>query len=342
MEERFQRETQRLIRSWTHRDRETLRDYLVQDVEDPRINVQSILTRHFLLDELFGGRLGALRDQELRFGLGMNWLLGLARAAADAAALAALWAAAADALLAETGAEAEMHVPAYVAETFAALPAEADGVRIDEYLLGAIAALAAEPTETDLPEPVLATFQRLWAGRLADEKAPRLSVLEPACGSANDYRFLDRFGIGRLLDYRGFDLCAKNVRNASRMFPHVRFEAGNVLEIDSPDDAFDCAFVHDLFEHLSVEAMERGIAELCRVVRGRLCVAFFHMHAGERHAVQPVGQYHWNHLSAPATEAVFRRHARGVEVVHVDAFLRSRFACGDTHNKGAYTFLVTI
>ena len=49
LEDCFKLETERLKKSWMRYDRATLRDYLVQDVEDPRINVQSILTRHFLI-----------------------------------------------------------------------------------------------------------------------------------------------------------------------------------------------------------------------------------------------------------------------------------------------------
>lgn len=340
MEERFRRETQGLARSWTRHDRRTLRDYLVQGVQDPRINVQSILTRHFLLGRLFPGRFGRLMEHELRFALAMNWLLGLGRRAQDAGAVVALMDAAMGALLGEDGAEPA--VPSYVAETFAALPATAEGMEVPEYLLGAIAARAAEPAEAHIHESVLATFERLWRGLLARQAPRPISVVEPACGSAGDYRFLDRFGIARFLDYRGFDLCPKNIDNASLMFPDVRFEVGNVLEIAAPDDAFECAFVHDLFEHLSVEAMARAVAEVCRVTRRGLCVGFFHMHAGGRHVVQPVDRYHWNRLSMPATRATFLQHARAVQVVHIDSFLRRRFACGDTHNKGAYTFVVTI
>lgn len=165
--------------------------------------------------------------------------------------------------------------------------------------------------------------------------------MEPACGSANDYRFLDRFGVARHLDYVGFDLCEKNVRNARAMFPGVRFEVGNVLAIDAPDGAFDYGFVHDLFEHLSVEAMEAAVGEVCRVARRAIAVGFFNMHAAERHVVRRVGDYHVNGLSLPRTVSLFRRHASAVEVIHVDALLRSRFACPDTHNRDAYTLIVT-
>ncbi len=54
VEERFKLETERLAKSWMRYDRATLRGYLVEDVEDPRVNIQSILTRHFLIERLFG------------------------------------------------------------------------------------------------------------------------------------------------------------------------------------------------------------------------------------------------------------------------------------------------
>jgi len=51
-----------------------LEDYLVASVEDPRLNLQSILTRHFLVTALTGDRFVALMEQEYRFAAAMNWL----------------------------------------------------------------------------------------------------------------------------------------------------------------------------------------------------------------------------------------------------------------------------
>jgi len=90
-----------------------------------------------------------------------------------------------------------------------------------------------ETSGVPIPEYLLSTFEAIWRELLAGEQPRRICVLEPACGSANDYRFLDTFGIARLLDYVGFDLCEKNIVNASGMFPGVRFKVGNVLEIDA-------------------------------------------------------------------------------------------------------------
>jgi ubiquinone/menaquinone biosynthesis C-methylase UbiE len=140
----------------------------------------------------------------------------------------------------------------------------------------------------------------------------------------------------------GFDLCEKNIRNARQMFPDARFKVGNALEIEAKDGAFDFCFVHDLFEHLSVEAMEAAIAEICRVTQKDICAGFFNMHDGERHIIRAVDDYHWNKLSATETKAIFERYASTVQVIHVDTFLRSKFRCDDTHNKGAYTLIVSI
>jgi len=154
-------------------------------------------------------------------------------------------------------------------------------------------------------------------------------------------RFIEAFGIARLIDYTGFDLCEKNIRNAKQMFPDVCFKVGNALEIEAEDGAFDYCFVHDLFEHLSIEAMETAIAEICRVTRRSICAGFFNMHDGGRHIVKKVDQYYWNKLSMTETKAIFERYASAVQVIHIDTFLRSSFRCGDTHNKEAYTLIVS-
>jgi SAM-dependent methyltransferase len=338
MEEHLERETQGLVRSWMRYDREELRDYLVEDVEDPRVNVQSILTRHFLIADLFPDRFAALREHELRFALVMNWLLAAMKEPDGVEATDA----ALNALLSEADDGEGATIPGYVRDTFAMLPyvgqREADGANVPNYLVDAIVARPAEPGAPGIEDRVLATFQHLWRGLLEREAHPRVSVLEMGCGSANDYRFLDAFGVARFLDYRGIDLCEKNTQNAREMFPGVAFETGNAFEVDAADGAFDCSFVHDLFEHLSVEAMERAIAGLCRVTRRRMCVGFFNMSDRDEHVVRPVDDYHWNELSTARTKALFEGHAWTVEVIHVDSLLRSRFG-GEAHNKGACTFV---
>ncbi len=100
--------------------------------------------------------------------------------------------------------------------------------------------------------------------------------------------------------------------------------------------------MHDLFEHLSIEATEAAISELCRVTRRDICAGFFNMHADREHIVNAVDDYHWNTLSVARTKAVFERCASRIQFVHIDEFLTSKFGCADTHNKGAYTFVVSL
>src|SRR5262247_3737931 len=79
MDESLKAESERLVLSWMQHESEWLRDYLVQAVEDPRINLQSIFSRHFLLRVLFKERFLELMEQEYRFSACMNWLRKLVR-----------------------------------------------------------------------------------------------------------------------------------------------------------------------------------------------------------------------------------------------------------------------
>ena len=80
----LQEESDKLARSWMQHDAGMLRDYLVAGVEDPRLNVQSVLSRHFLAHALTGERFSALMEQEIRFAAAMNWLTALAGRLRDA------------------------------------------------------------------------------------------------------------------------------------------------------------------------------------------------------------------------------------------------------------------
>jgi SAM-dependent methyltransferase len=329
MEERLERETEGLKRSWGKFHREALRAYLVQGVEDPRINVQSVLTRHFLVRALFGEQFDELAEHELRFSLVMNWLLDLLKRDLRIWQLQGVL----DALISGEDQAEGTTIPEYVSKTFATLA-------MPNYMCALFNWAPSETEDGSIPDYLMVTFQTIWREVLDGEQPERISVVEPACGSANDYRFIEGYGIGGLIDYLGFDLCEKNIRNAKALFPEACFKVGNVFEIEATDKAFDFCFVHDLFEHLSLYAMETAISEVCRVTRKGICVGFFNMHEGSEHIVTPVEDYHWNKLSAPRTKEMFEQYVSSVEVVGIDEFLKSRFRCGDTHNKGAYTFVV--
>jgi hypothetical protein len=49
-------------------------------------------------------------------------------------------------------------------------------------------------------------YAAAWTEALRGRPRRCLSVIEAACGSANDYRYFDRYGLAPLLSYTGFDL----------------------------------------------------------------------------------------------------------------------------------------
>ena len=335
MDDSLRLETEKLARSWRQYDAPFLRDYLVADVEDPRINAQSILSRHFLIATLFGEKFRELGLQELRFAGAMNWLANLAKNSGGAeesrAVLHAL----------EHGADnAEgLQIPHFISETFRSLPICLGEITIPNYIRDFLVSAGGAPTQPGPQAPGFNTFASLWHSALSREQPPPVSVLEPACGSANDYRFLEAYGLARLIDYSGFDLCEKNVANARAMFPDTRFRVGNVFEIAAPDQSFDLCFAHDLLEHLSPAGLECAVRELCRVTRHGICVGFFQMDEMPEHIVRPVGAYHVNTLSLVKTEALFTQHGFAVQPLHIGSYLRGRVGCNETHNTNAYTFL---
>ena len=336
MQESLRAESAKLERAWMRHDAAMLRDYLVAEVEDPRLNVPSILTRHFLTEALFGGRFARRQAEELRFAVVMNWLRRLVADAGGPEDFAAV----AHALPRQADNAEGIEIPPYVLEVFAALPALSAALEIPDYISPVLAAGQRGLTGPACYEGSMDVFASGWQRALAGAAPPRLAVLEMACGSANDYRFLEAFGLARLLDYTGLDLCPKNIENARALFPTARFGVGNVFEIDAPDQQFDYFFLHDLLEHLSPAGEAAAIAELCRVTRRGGCLGFFNMHEEPEPVIRPGEDYHWNTLSMARTRARFQRQGAEVQVVHIASFLRWQLECDQTHNPRAYTFMV--
>jgi SAM-dependent methyltransferase len=354
-------ETEKLARSWAQHERAWLRDYLVAGVEDPRFNLQSILSRHFLIRALVNDQFESLMRHEYCFAAVMDWLLRVANPPDDPETKAAILHA-----LRKGSDNAEgLEIPRFVLQTFAALPANANGCAVANYL-EAFLGPPAPPSQSSKVDSPLNTFSSIWtlaldpafrscerrrlAGGIHSAEGaqpvgetpalPATTLLEPACGSANDYRFLESYGLARFVEYTGFDLCLKNIENAHARFPGVRFEPGNVFEISSPAKAFDLCIIHDLFEHLSVSGLEQAVEEVCRVTRGGICVGFFQMDEIPDHIVRPLDDYHWNLLSMARMKELFASHGFGAQATHIGAFLFQHTGCQQTHNPNAYTFFV--
>ena len=164
-------------------------------------------------------------------------------------------------------------------------------------------------------------------------------MLELACGSANDYRAMADYGLARFLDYTGIDLNAKNIDNARRRFPDVDFRVGSILELPLPDRSVDYVVAFDIFEHLSLSAMQVALDEAVRVARRGLYVAFFRMADVPEHVEEPRGRYHYNLLSASRIRDYLQPHYPSVEVTHISGLLQTRFGYKHSYNSRAYSLV---
>ena len=351
MHQSLREETVRLVRSWAQHEAAWLGSYLVAGVEDPRINLQSILSRHFLTRDLTSQNLSPLMSEEYRFSACMNWLRKLAGAGINPEEQAAVLYA-----LKRGSDNAEgLEIPLFLVQTFAQLPKSMSFGSVPNYIEQFLSPCDRADAEGAGVEKGLNTFQQLWQECLSpgrfefsrdamsgSDQVPTVqpSLLEPACGSANDYRFLHSYGIAQRFAYTGFDLSADNVKNSHSLFPGICFQVGNVFQIEADDKTYDLCMVHDLLEHLSIEGMERAVSEICRVTRRGICIGFFQMDEIRDHVVRPVDEYHFNVLSMKKTRELFRQHGFDGQVVHIGSFLDEQVGCADTHNPNAYTFLL--
>ena len=280
-------------RAWAYRSSEMLDTYLVSGYQNPRINVQSILARHFLTRQLFGDEFDELMDEEIRFAVSLNEVLRL-RAV-------------------ELGVKVG---------SFTDPVKHANVKRVDEAIEGRDG-----------------EFIDRWHTAFAERQAVSVSVLEFACGSANDYRTFAESGLARFLDYRGVDLTAKNIENARRRFPGVGFEVGDVTNLRYPDDSFDYVIASDLFEHLSIDGMGSALDEAARLARRGVVLTFFSMSDIPEHVVRPKDAYYVNRLSQSQVDAQLRDRFPSVTATPIAAWLAENYDYRNSFNRNAWTIV---
>ena len=328
-------ETQRLRAAWQRHDAAFLDTYLIRDVEDPRINIQSILTRHFLIRELFQDRYADIMEHELYFALTVNWLLALLKSSRPRNEIHLHTGAVLDGLLAGDEDKNATAVPPFIAEAFGKLA-------FPNYISELLMWVPREHDTESMPEYLLNIFQRIWAETLALEQARPIRVIEPACGSANDYRFLVGYGLDTFLDYTGLDICEKNISNALRRFPDIDFQTASIFDIPADDKGYDYCFVHDLFEHLSPEGIGRAVSEIYRVTKSRIFLHFFNMDDIDEDVISRKNGYHWNRLSSPRMKNRFFLQPTRINEWHLTTWLDRRFVWSDYHNPYARSWRIDV
>ena len=183
-------------------------------------------------------------------------------------------------------------------------------------------------------------YAEAWTRALdAGPDAPRISVIEAACGSANDYRFFDKYGMAKRIDYTGIDITEANIGNCRTMFPGVDFRVGDAQNLPVEDNSYDWAVAHDLLEHLSPSAFNRAIDELCRVSRRGVVISFFLMKDDPEHVITPRRYYHVNTLSRARIEERFAKSCSQFEWIEVRPMLAERYGFDDYYNSRAWTMI---
>ena len=66
------------------------------------------------------------------------------------------------------------------------------------------------------------------------------------------------------------------------------------------------------------------------------------MHEHNDNIIKIVDNYHWNKLSKNFVKELFLKVASEVEIIHIDKYLISRYTYSETHNKDAYTFIISM
>lgn len=322
-------ESSQLRRAWERYNPEFLDHYLVAHVEDPRLNCQSILSRAFLIDALWPGRFDACIEAELRFGFVLSWVLGRLRQGVDRRELLAQL----------TGDTADSSCPAAIRETYTKL--QEPGCPIPDYLTAVLLHTNTLPDEGELFTPAVETFQQLWKSLLPEpcEQEP-IRMLEVACGSANDARFFQAYGLEPHLHYTGFDLCVANAVNAMRRFPAGRFFVGDVLHPALPPEGFDYVVVHDLLEHLSPEACDHALQNLLGLARHELWIHLFSATPATRPVIRPKAPYYVNTLSLPRLQGSLHRQGFPTEVYRIADWLNQHFGFDAHYNGEAATLVV--
>ena len=134
-------------------------------------------------------------------------------------------------------------------------------------------------------DAVAADFAREYASELEERPADRLqlqhfaaaflgagSCVDIGCGPGHVAAFLRQSG----LDISGIDISRGMVRQARRLYPDVRFQQGDMREIDATDHQWAAAVSRYALNHVPGGELQRTLLEFRRVIEpgGALLLAF--------------------------------------------------------------------
>jgi len=324
----FEQESEKLKASWMRHDEQFLRDYLVSSVQDPRINPQSILARHTIINQISDTDFSKIQMNELLFSAIAQWFYSHCDDISDSYFR--------DAFLYALEKSAEnvegIIIPQFIRNAFQILPLAIGDIAIPNYIRLFLTEHIGR--NSSLSDVALDTFVQIWKNILTKTRA--ISLLEPACGSANDFRVIYSMGLHNSLEYTGFDICEKNISNAKSMFPEIQFFVDDVYRYETTK-AYDIIMVHDLFEHLS--GVDFVLAKFCKLCKGSLILSFFNMALIDEHIITPYEDYYWNRLSVQKISSLLQESGFNPQIIHINTMFKELFDADNLYNPNGYLII---
>ena len=312
----------RLGQHWNRIGADQLDRYLVQDVEHPAFNAQSVLIRSFIIDRFFPGEATDLIEAELYYSACASFALYRNRKKDFASLHQAV-----------QGKPSEFELPPFLEQGFR-----------DPYSRYFEVAELYDEIANCLStgfDHFSSPFEMVWRDFLKGREFRQCRLIELACGSANDYRMWDACGVAALLDYTGIDISSANIANARKRFPDVNFAVGDICLIAADDQSHDVSVAFDVYEHLSPPSVISALEETLRVARDECWISFFNVADRPEHKFVEVGDYHWNLLSIPLIAEEVRASGFDVEIFSVPGILEAKFEGYRHYNREAHLLAAT-
>ena len=315
-------EGMRLSQHWDRIGPRELDRYLIQDVEHPAYNPQSVLIRAFIIDRMFPREAMQIIEAELYYSACASFALCANREGWFAPLYHTL-------MHGSAGYELPPFLRKKYRDRFSSYFDVSD-------LFDQLAICLAVGFD-NFSSP----FEEIWRNFLKGRQFRRCHLVELGCGSANDYRMWSACGVSSLLEYTGIDVSKANIGNAQRRFHDETFLVDDICSIDAGNQSFDVTVVFDVYEHLSPSSLSTALNESLRITRDECWMSFFNAADIPQHTFREVDDYHWNVLSISMLEEEVRATGFDVEIYSVPEILETRFDGYRHYNREAHILAAT-
>jgi SAM-dependent methyltransferase len=116
-------------------------------------------------------------------------------------------------------------------------------------------------------------FDRHLLRRFSEENRDKGPMADLGCGPGQTTHYLFNLGVK---DIVGIDLSPKMVHQATSHFPSIKFETGNILTLDKPDNEFGALVAFYAIVHFRNKELAQFFSEAHRILKtgGQLLVSF--------------------------------------------------------------------